>query len=100
MLVCGIHTDIILTGDSLIALHVCLVFLVRLHHFVAGQSIPRISVSMHVQLCRILLKPNAVPLPCSDCSNYCHYEGLGSCRRSDSNLIPIQLSYLICAEDR
>ena len=31
-------------------------FLVRLHHFVAGQSIPRISVSMHVQLCRILLQ--------------------------------------------
>lgn len=29
-----------------------------------------------------------MPLPWSDCSNYCHYEGLGNCR-SDSNLIPI-----------
>lgn len=36
-------------------------FLVRLHHFVAGQSILRVSVSMHVQLCRILLaKPDTV----------------------------------------
>ena len=36
-------------------------FLVRLHHFVAGQNILRVSVSMHVQLCRILLQSQIQP---------------------------------------
>lgn len=41
-----------------------------------------------------------VPYFLKDFRDWCHHQGLEGCRGEGSHYIPIQLSYLVCAEDR